>query len=153
MKLFERSGGLWLFGWSIVYFIAGMINLFVFKTDWFPLTQLAWLCIIALPLVCNPLARWLNMKENTMFDLFKKNKMPKNVVPFPAPKAVEPPKLVEPPKAPEKPATTYYEIGHTTDNRVSIKMGYSTVTMNHQGVQNLIDQLALYQSQLREEQE
>jgi hypothetical protein len=61
--------------------------------------------------------------------------------------------LVEPPKTPEKPATTYYEIGHTTDNRVSIKMGYTTVTMNHQGVQNLIDQLALYQSQLREEQE
>jgi len=150
MKLFERSGGCWLFWWSAVYFIIGMIDLFVLKTDLFPLTQIAWLCIIALPLVCNPLARWLNMKENHMFDWLKgKNKMPDNIVPFPAPS----PKLVEPPKAPEKPATTYYEIGHTTDNRVSIKMGYTTMTMNSQGVQNLIDQLALYQSQLREEQE
>jgi hypothetical protein len=150
MKLFERSGGLWLFGWSIVYFIAGMVDLFVFKTDWFPLTQLAWLCIIALPLVCNPLARWLNMKENTMFDWMKKNKMPKNVVPFPAPRAVEP---VEPPAPKEKDPSIHYTIGHTSDNRIAFKLGYSTLMMNYQGVQSLIDQLALYQSQLREEQE
>jgi hypothetical protein len=51
--------------------------------------------MVALPLICNPLARWLNMKENTMFDLFKRNKMPKNVVPFPTPKSVAP---VEPPQ-------------------------------------------------------
>jgi len=150
MKLFERSGGYWLFWWSAVYFIIGMLDLFVLKTDLFPLTQLAWLCIIALPLVCNPLARWLNMKENTMFDLFKKNKMPKNVVPFPAPRAVAP---VEPPAPKEKDPTTYYEIGHTSDNRVSLKMGYTTLTMNYQGVQNLIDQLELYQSQLHQETE
>jgi len=148
MKLFERSGGCWLFWWSAVYFIIGMIDLFVLKTDLFPLTQIAWLCIIALPLVCNPLARWLNMKENTMFDLFKRNKMPANVVPFPAPKAVEP---VEPPAPKEKDPTTYYSIGHTDDNRVTMKMGYTTLTMNYQGVQNLIDQLSLYQSQLQEE--
>jgi hypothetical protein len=91
--------------------------------------------------------------EPVMFDLFKKNKMPKNVVPFPTPKTFEPPKLVEPPKAPEKPATTYYEIGHTSDNRVSLKMGYTTLTMNSQGVQNLIDQLELYQRQLHKEEE
>jgi hypothetical protein len=150
MKLFERSGGLWLFGWSIVYFIAGMVDLFVFKTDWFPLTQLAWLCIIALPLVCNPLARWLNMKENTMFDWMKKNKMPKNVVPFPTPRAVEP---VEPPAPKEKDPSIHYTIGHTSDNRVAFKLGYSTLMMNYQGVQSLIDQLELYQSQLHKEEE
>ena len=148
MKLFERSGGCWLFWWSAVYFTIGMIDLFVLKTDLFPLTQIAWLCIIALPLVCNPLARWLNMKENTMFDLFKKNKMPKNVVPFPAPKIVEP---IEPPAPKEKDPTTYYTIGHTDDNRVTMRMGYTTLTMNYQGVQNLIDQLELYQSQLHGE--
>jgi len=148
MKLFERSGGSWIFGWSIVYFITGMIDLFVFKTDWFPWVQVGWLFIIALPLVCNPLARWLNMKENTMFDLFKKNKMPKNVVPFPAPKIVEP---IEPPAPKEKDPTTYYTIGHTDDNRVTMRMGYTTLTMNYQGVQNLIDQLELYQSQLHGE--
>ena len=81
-----------------------------------------------------------------MFDLFKKNKMPKNVVPFPAPKAVEPPA----PK--EKDPTTYYSIGHTDDNRVTLRMGYTTLTMNSAGVQNLIDQLELYQSQLHQGQ-
>jgi len=148
--MFERSGGLWLFGWSAVYFVIGMVDLFIFKTDWFPLTQLAWLCIIALPLFFNPLARWLNMKENTMFDLFKKNKMPANVVPFPAPKAVEP---VDPPAPKEKDPSIHYTIGHTSDNRVAFKLGYATLFMNYEGVQTLIDQLEMYQSQLHQEQE
>jgi hypothetical protein len=150
MKLFERSGGLWIFGWSIVYFITGMIDLFVFKTDWFPWVQVGWLFIIALPLVCNPLARWLNMKENHMFDWMKKNKTPDNVVPFPAPKAVEP---VEPPAPKEKDPSIHYTIGHTSDNRVAFKLGYATLFMNYEGVQSLIDQLELYQSQLHREQE
>ena len=145
MKWFERTGGYWLFWWSAVYFVIGMLDLFVLKTDLFPLTQLAWLCIIALPLVCNPLARWLNMKENTMFDLFKKNKMPANVVPFPAPRAVAP---VEPPAPKEKDPAIHYTIGHTDDNRVAFRLGYSTLMMNYQGVQTLIDQLEMYQSQL-----
>jgi hypothetical protein len=150
MNLLAPSAGLWLFGWSIVYFIVGMINLFVFKTDWFPWVQVGWLFIIALPLVCNPLARWLNMKENTMFDLFKKNKMPANVVPFPAPKAVEP---TEPPAPKEKDPSIHYTIGHTSDNRVAFKLGYATLFMNYEGVQTLIDQLEMYQSQLHQEQE
>ena len=144
MKLFERTGGCWLFWWSAVYFIIGMIDLFVLKTDLFPLTQLAWLGIIALPLVCNPLARWLNMKENHMFDWMKKNKMPKNVVPFPAP----PPKLVEPPPEPEKPATTYYRLGITTNGRVSFQMGYSEITMNAGGIDNMIKQLECFRDQI-----
>jgi hypothetical protein len=147
MKLFERTGGYWLFWWSAVYFVFGMLSLFLFKIDWFPLTQLVWLCIIILPLVCNPLARWLNMKENTMFDWFKKDKLPANVLPFPAPA----PRLVEPPALKEKDPTTYYTIGHTDDNRVSIRMGHTTLMMNYQGVQNLIDQLELYQRQLHQE--
>ena len=147
MKLFERSGGLWIFGWSAVYFVFGMLSLFLFKIDWFPLTQLVWLCIIILPLVCNPLARWLNMKENTMFDWFKKDKLPANVLPFPAPA----PRLVEPPAPKEKDPTTYYTIGHTDDNRVTMRMGHTTLMMNYQGVQNLIDQLKLYQRQLHRE--
>jgi hypothetical protein len=150
MKMFERTGGCWLFWWSAVYFVIGMIDLFVLKTDLFPLTQILWLCIIALPLVCNPLARWLNMKENTMFDLFKKNKMPKNVVPFPAPKSVAP---VEPPAPKEKDPAVHYTIGHTDDNRVAFRLGYSTLMMNYYGVQTLIDQLELYQSQLHKEEE
>jgi len=146
MKLFERSGGCWLFWWSAVYFIIGMIDLFVLKTDWFPLTQLAWLCIIALPLVCNPLARWLNMKENHMFDMFKKKSS--NVVPFPK----------EPEHGggdgggyipePKKPSVTYYSLGMTSENRLEFKMGYSAITMNHGGVVNLIEQLETFKKQL-----
>ena len=84
-----------------------------------------------------------------MFDWFKKPDY-KNVVPlFPEPKAVAP---VEPPAPQEKDPTTYYSIGHTDDNRVTLRMGYATLTMNYQGVQTLIDQLELYQSQLHEEE-
>jgi len=140
-----------LFWWSAVYFIIGMIDLFVLKTDLFPLTQLAWLGIIALPLVCNPLARWLNMKENTMFDWMNKNKIPKNVVPFPVrSNAVEP---VDPPTPKEKDPEIHYTIGHTNDNRVAFRIGYTTLFMNSAGVQTLIDQLEMYQSQLHKEEE
>ena len=83
-----------------------------------------------------------------MFNWFKKREY-SNVVKFPEPKAVP---YVEPlPK--EKDPTTYYSIGHTDDNRVTLRMGYTTLTMNSQGVQNLIDQLELYQSQLHKEEE
>ena len=148
MKLFERTGGYWLFWWSAVYFIIGMVDLFVFKTDWFPWVQVGWLFIIALPLFCNPLARWLNMKENHMFDMFKKKS--NNVVPFPKQEETEygggsggyiPP---EPKKAP----VTYYTLGMTSENRLELKMGYSAITMNHGGVTNLIEQLETFKNQL-----
>jgi len=150
MKLFGRSGGHWLF-WSGVFYISLVILVALSpygQYTWY--TQIVWLLLISLPLVCNPLARWLNMKENTMFDWMKKNKMPKNVVPFPAPKAVEP---VEPPAPKEKDPSIHYTIGHTSDNRVAFKLGYATLFMNYEGVQSLIDQLELYQSQLHQEQE
>jgi hypothetical protein len=149
MKLFERSGGCWLFWWSAVYFVIGMLDLFVLKRDLFPLTQIAWLCIIALPLVCNPLARWLNMKENHMFDWMKKNKTPSNVVPFPAPQSVL---SVEPPE-PKKEPKIYYTFGLTDDNRLTFQMGYTTLTMNREGAQQLIDQLEFFKSQLHEDKE
>jgi hypothetical protein len=148
MKLFEPSAGFWLFGWSIIYFIVGMVNLFVFKTDWFPWVQVGWLFIIALPLVCNPLARRLNMKENHMFDMFKKK--PNNVVPFPKQEETEhgggdgggyiP--------EPKKPSVTYYTLGMTSENRLEFKMGYSAITMNHGGIVNLIEQLETFKKQL-----
>ena len=147
MKLFERTGGYWLFWWSAVYFIIGMIDVFALKTDWFPWVQLAWLCIIALPLFCNPLARWLNMKENHMFDFFKKK--PSNVVPFPEKKNDYVPP--EPPKQKEKDPTTFYRLGLTDNNRVSFTMGYSEITMNADGINNMIQQLELFRDQLQEE--
>jgi len=86
-------------------------------------------------------------KENNMFDWFKKREYT-NVIKFPEP--VKTP-YIEPPK--EKDPAIHYTIGHTDDNRIAFRIGYSTLTMNYQGVQQLIDQLGLYQSQLHEEQE
>jgi hypothetical protein len=55
---------------------------------------------------------------------------------------------------PEKPATVYYRIGVTNNNRVSLQMGYSEVTMNREGVESLIKQLSVFRDQLLvEEQE
>jgi hypothetical protein len=111
------------------------------------LATLGFVLALSVPLWCPPVARYFNV-EPVMFDLFRKNKMPENVVPFPAPKAVAP---VEPPAPKEKDPAIHYTIGHTDDNRVAFRLGYSTLIMNYQGVQTLIDQLEMYQSQLYEE--
>jgi len=82
-----------------------------------------------------------------MFDWFKsKGKEPSNVVPFPEPKTVP---YVEPP---EKPATVFYRIGVTDQNRIAFSMGYSEITMTKVGVQNMIDQLEFFKSQLEDEE-
>jgi len=85
-----------------------------------------------------------------MFDWFKgnKNKEPSNVVPFPEPKAVP---YVEPPKEKEKPSTVFYRLGVTDNNRIAFNMGYSEITMNKQGVQNMINQLTFFMNQLEDE--
>ena len=146
MKLFGRTSGYYLFWTGFVYFWVGMYLAFTHAAQ--PeFATLGFVLVLSVPLWCPPVARYFNM-EPVMFDLFRKNKMPKNVVPFPAPKAVSP---VKPPTPEEKDPTTYYSIGHTDDNRVTLRMGYTTLTMNYQGVQNLIDQLELYQQQLHKE--
>ena len=147
MKLFARSGGHWLF-WSGVFYISLVILVALSpygQYTWY--TQIVWIVLISLPLVCNPLARWLNMRENHMLDklFFKK---PSNVVPFPK----------EPEHGggdgggytpePKKPAVTYYSLGMNSDNRLELKMGYSAISMNHGGITNLIEQLQTFQKQL-----
>jgi len=146
MKLFDRTGGHWLFWCGFLYLSLSLGVAFSPYRDYTLLVQLVWIISMSLPLVCNPLSRWLNMKENHMFDLFKKNKMPKNVVPFPAPA----PKLVEPPPEPKKPPVTYYTLGMNSDNRLEFKMGYSAISMNYGGVTNLIEQLETFKKQLAE---
>ena len=49
--------------------------------------------------------------------------------------------------------TTYYSIGLTDDNRVTFKIGYSTLTMNRRGVENLIEQFEVFIKNLPEEQQ
>ena len=145
MKLFARSGGHWLFWSGFTYLSLTAVVAFSPYSQYTMCVQLVWLVMVALPLVCNPLARWLNMKENHMFDVFKKK--PSNVVPFPK----------EPEHGggdggdipePKKPSVTYYTLGMTSENRLEFKMGYSAITMNHGGVVNLIEQLETFKKQL-----
>jgi hypothetical protein len=149
MKLFARSGGHWLFWSGFLYLGITALVAFSPYRDYTMFVPGVWLFLVGLPLVCNPLARWLNMKENTMFDFFKK-KDPK-LVEFPKPKLVDP----EPTPAPKKeePAKIYYRLGLTDNNRVSFNMGYTEITMNKAGCQQMIDQLTFFQSQLYEEEE
>jgi hypothetical protein len=138
MKLFERTGGYWLFWSGFLYLSLTAVVVYSPYRDYTVFVQSVWLALVALPLMCNPLARWLNMKENSMFDWMKKNKMPENVVP------------PEPPKPEPK---TYYTLGLTSDNRVSFHIGYTTLAMNAAGVDQLISQLEFYKDQLHKEQE
>ena len=86
-----------------------------------------------------------------MFDWFKSReeraKEYDNVVKFPKPEAVP---YVEPPAEPEKPVTTFYRLGITNNSRVSFQMGYSEITMNADGVDNMIKQLELFRNQIQE---
>ena len=52
--------------------------------------------------------------------------------------------------APEK-EQEYYSIGITSEDRMTFKIGYSTLTMNRQGVEHLIEQLEVFMNQLPQE--
>jgi len=85
-----------------------------------------------------------------MFDWFKsKGKgMSDNVVPFPE----KVPYIVPPRPEPEKPATVFYRLGVTNENRLAFSMGMHEITMTKLGVQHLIDQLSLFRDQLKDEE-
>lgn len=75
-----------------------------------------------------------------MFKMFKKKSSTEETsVPY-----------IEPPKK-EEPATIYYRFGLTDNNRVAFSMGYSEITMNRAGAQQMIDQLTFYMNQIQEE--
>jgi hypothetical protein len=78
-----------------------------------------------------------------IFDWFKKPAY-SNVVKFPEIKTP----YVEPPKQ-ETSSKTYYTFGLTDDNRMAFAMGYTTLTMNEEGVLNLIEALELFARQTR----
>ena len=58
----------------------------------------------------------------------------------------------EPEVEKEKPAKIFYRIGVTDNNRVSLQMGYGEITMNSEGVKNLIDQLSVFKKQIEEQE-
>ena len=152
MKLFGRTGGYWLFYISAAYFLVGMFGLLYNGATSVWLAPL-YIFFLAMPFWFPPLGRSINLDvtwDQKMFDFFKKkDETPSNVVKFPEPKAVPPMPEVEPP---EEPAKIFYRFGVTDKNRLAFQMGYSELTMNKQGVQNLIDQLEFFKSQLQEEE-
>jgi hypothetical protein len=77
-----------------------------------------------------------------IFDWFKKPAY-SNVVKFP-----DPTPYVEPPKKEQE----YYSIGVTSENRITFKTGISTLTMNEEGIRNLIEQLEVFADQLPKEE-
>ena len=151
MKLFGRTGGYYMFWSGFLYFTVGMYCIFV--NDFVPvwLAQIAWITVLLLPFAIPPLGRYFNLDvtwDRNMFNLFgKKDKEKENVVKFPELKSVP---QVEPPKK-EEPAKIYYRLGLTDNNRVAFSMGYSEITMNKEGCQQMIDQLKFFQKQLYDE--
>jgi hypothetical protein len=75
-----------------------------------------------------------------IFDWFKRPDYT-NIVKFPKPVKTPAP-YIEPQE--------YYSIGITNDNQIRFKIGYSTLTMNQKGCENLIEQLELFKNQLRD---
>ncbi len=158
MKLFERSGGHWLFWTGVIYFVIGMADVFLIQTDWSPWLQIAWLTVIGSPFLYPPLGRWLNLdvtwdRNMSFLSFLGFGKMVKDgaeVLEFPKPKAVPEVAQVEPPKK-EEPAKIFYRFGVTDNNRVAFSMGYSEILMTREGCQQMIDQLRFFQSQLQDE--
>jgi hypothetical protein len=68
------------------------------------------------------------------------------VIPFPELKAVP-----VPGHEPEKPARIFYRLGVTDNNRLALSMGMTEITMNKNGVENLIQQLQVFRDQLTED--
>lgn len=91
-----------------------------------------------------------------MFDLFRRRTAKDFVAEakenylLPESKEVPPMPQVIPPK--EKQSTVFYRFGVTDNNRVAFSMGYSEITMNRQGCQDMIDQLTFFMNQLKEEE-
>lgn len=146
---FDRTGGHWLFWASAIYLCVGLYCGIYYKEIPTPLIQACWIFAIGLPLYFPPLGRWLNMDINwdkIMFDIFKKRTAKEFLE-----QANETYIVPEKEEAKEKPATTYYRLGLTDNNRVSFSMGYSEITMTADGVDNLVKQLELFKSQLQTE--
>jgi hypothetical protein len=87
---------------------------------------------------------------NYVSDMEKIGNDMSKIIPFP--EIVKSPTVPEedPPK--EKPATTYYRLGITDTNRISFNMGYSEITLNKMGVDNMIRQLEVFRDQLEDEE-
>jgi hypothetical protein len=153
MKLFGRTGGYYLFWSGFAYFVASIICITWFKE--FPphLVTLTWIIVMMLPLVVPPIGNYFNMEpffgENSMWrkreigDKVSKDIDDTNVLKFPDPKALPRLKAVEPDLDDSR---SPYSIGINNAGNVQFTMkndyGSTTLTMNNQGVIELIEDLA-----------
>lgn len=79
-------------------------------------------------------------------DMNKVTEDMEKIIPFPETSKTPPMPSTETPK--KEPSTVYYRLGITSDNRVSLQVGYSEVTMNSVGVDNLIAQLEMFRDHI-----
>ena len=91
-----------------------------------------------------------------MFDFFKRKTAKdfmqdaRDTYGLPEPK--ETPSMPPVPPNPAKDdAKIFYRFGVTDNNRIAFSMGYSEITMNKAGCQQLIDQVTFFMSQLEED--
>jgi hypothetical protein len=82
-----------------------------------------------------------------MFDWFKKSDY-SNVVKFPEPVRTPTVPYIEQPK----PEELHYSIGITSEDRIALKIGYTTLTMNTAGCEDLIEQLEVFVKQLKQKE-
>ena len=82
-----------------------------------------------------------------MFDWFKRPNY-SNVVKFPEQIKVPANPYIEQPKAEE----LHYSIGITSEDRIALKIGYTTLTMNKAGCEDLIEQLEVFVKQLKQKE-
>lgn len=137
--------GVWIGAVGAIYLVWGFGILFGMDRDLVAYAPLFFVTALTLPFIFPPFGRWLNLDiewDKIMLSWFNKkdyvepegNKLPNS----------------EPKEKSEKKTTgqSMYSVGLTDENRVSFRMGYTEITMNPQGVQNLIDQLELFKKQI-----
>lgn len=80
-----------------------------------------------------------------MFDWLKGKDGGSNIVQFPE-------KTTAPPIPKEEPTKIFYRIGVADNNRLTLQLGYSEITMSKLGVKNLIEQLQTFLNQMPDEE-
>jgi len=82
-----------------------------------------------------------------MFDWFKKAEY-SNVLKFPGPDQYQATTYIKQPT----PEELHYTIGVTSEDRIALKIGYSTLTMSKAGCEDLIEQLEVFVKQLKQKE-
>jgi hypothetical protein len=140
MKLFERTGGHYLFWVGFVYLTVGTYNVFIYHFVPSEVLSLFWIGFLFLPFAVPQLGRWLNM--SMPWDNREETPVSDNVVKFPEPKLVPLPSV---PDAKLK-QQEHYRVGTTLDGQTTLTLmvenGTSlTLTMNKGSCEHLIKML------------